>query len=626
MAVSVFNSLLGPIGTILDPITNVVSPPGGGQNSDLVSGLLGNGGIIDNLLSPVLGGGTPANVLDALTGEDGLVTNVLASLLGAGITDEDLLGSILAPQGLIGDIVSRIAASPGGSQDILDAVTGPDGLVQSLVSSLLAGGLSGEQIAGLIGANGALVDELDPVFGGLLDPLIGPDARLAAIGDLVREVTGDGGTLDPLLGNQAVLGSVGDLVQDVVALLVSSGSPGSVPGTPNDDVIDGTPGDDIIDGGDGNDVIHGGDGNDVISGGPGDDTVDGGRGNDIILGGPGNDTLHGGDGNDTVFGGDGHDIIDGGAGDDRLYGEAGNDTIRGGDGNDLLSGGAGDDTIDGGEGSDRAQYSGQRSDYTVTRHDDGSFTVTDSRAGGDGTDVLTNVELLNFSDQQVRIGVSSADVEVAHRNILRLEADPSYVAATTAEIQHGTISFDGYVESLIDTAATSTIPALVFVDFLEGQTPSHDRLDNLAAFGKTQFEAYQNFGAMDPTLGPYEALGYGMSETSAFQNKYGSLGEGAFISKAYQDVFGRAASAAQSAHFQSQIDYFQSIYAQAGIDAAQATTLAKGAVLGQMVGAAVNDEPTTQPYAALAEAFLRDASDGVVEYQTPLVGYAPEPA
>jgi Ca2+-binding RTX toxin-like protein len=76
-------------------------------------------------------------------------------------------------------------------------------------------------------------------------------------------------------------------------------------------------------------------------------------------------------------------------------------TQTGSPGNDTLSGGAGIDVLDGGLGIDTLTYSGARSNYTITATATG-YTVTDSR-GSDGTDTLTNIERLQFSDAKVAI-------------------------------------------------------------------------------------------------------------------------------------------------------------------------------------------------------------------------------
>ena len=101
-------------------------------------------------------------------------------------------------------------------------------------------------------------------------------------------------------------------------------------------------------------------------------------------------------------------------GDDNLRGNEGNDTISAGAGGDWISGGAGDDVIDGGANgsvdqwgntrTDTVQYSGEYSRYTITANSDGTVSVADSQADGDGTDTLVNVEAVSFKDRYLRLG------------------------------------------------------------------------------------------------------------------------------------------------------------------------------------------------------------------------------
>ena len=83
----------------------------------------------------------------------------------------------------------------------------------------------------------------------------------------------------------------------------------------------------------------------------------------------------------------------------------GDDRIYTGEGDDRIMGGAGDDTIDGYVGVDTAVYGGNRADYIITVPDDyvtdpffATATVQQIGGGGDGTDILTNVEFLAFAD------------------------------------------------------------------------------------------------------------------------------------------------------------------------------------------------------------------------------------
>jgi Ca2+-binding RTX toxin-like protein len=229
------------------------------------------------------------------------------------------------------------------------------------------------------------------------------------------------------------------------------------------DTLDGGKGNDKLLGGAGNDKLDGGVGNDTLNGGAGIDTMLGGDGDDyyyvdnakdvvteanknaklggndtveitytyalsasienlvlsgqknidgtgnvlsnnisgnsaanVLKGDAGDDTLVGNQGADTLFGGVGEDILSGGADDDILYGDAGDD---------FLQGDAGSDTLDGGEGIDVAIFDSVQSDYQITgsTDKDGNIQVIVKYQGhgiDDGTDVLNNVEMIKFGDDE----------------------------------------------------------------------------------------------------------------------------------------------------------------------------------------------------------------------------------
>ncbi|WP_256078347.1 DUF4214 domain-containing protein [Massilia sp. YIM B04103] len=153
-----------------------------------------------------------------------------------------------------------------------------------------------------------------------------------------------------------------------------------------------------------------------LNGTTGDDDLRGGAGDDVLEGNGGYDRLNGGDGSDTLKSGDFYDqasnlrlpdklgdVLDGGAGNDHLFGasgrdlllgDTGDDELRGGGGDDLLLGGAGNDLLDGDAGLDRAQFSGQRTGYSVAKNGEG-YTVSH----GAESDVTLGVERLVFSDR-----------------------------------------------------------------------------------------------------------------------------------------------------------------------------------------------------------------------------------
>lgn len=85
---------------------------------------------------------------------------------------------------------------------------------------------------------------------------------------------------------------------------------------------------------------------------------------------------------------------------ENAVGGTANDTLTGNDVANILTGGRGNDTIDGGDGNDIAVFSGAYANYTVVATGSGSYTITDN-VGNDGTDTLSSIELLRFSDRDM---------------------------------------------------------------------------------------------------------------------------------------------------------------------------------------------------------------------------------
>jgi Ca2+-binding RTX toxin-like protein len=86
------------------------------------------------------------------------------------------------------------------------------------------------------------------------------------------------------------------------------------------------------------------------------------------------------------------------SGDDRIAGGVRNDYLEGYGGNDTMIGGPGNDVIDGGAGWNTAVYAGNKANYTWQAGDDGTVILTDGQPGRDGSDILANVQLLQFKD------------------------------------------------------------------------------------------------------------------------------------------------------------------------------------------------------------------------------------
>jgi Ca2+-binding RTX toxin-like protein len=126
------------------------------------------------------------------------------------------------------------------------------------------------------------------------------------------------------------------------------------------------------------------------------------------------------------------DSLTGTAFNDKLDGSSGNDTLSGGAGNDTLAGGAGNDVISGGTGVDTVSEAGGRSSYTITKSGTG-YQLLDARVGADGTDIVSQVETLAFSDATLSVEYDDA-VQALYVAYFGRAADFSGLANFQAEL------------------------------------------------------------------------------------------------------------------------------------------------------------------------------------------------
>jgi subtilisin-like proprotein convertase family protein/Ca2+-binding RTX toxin-like protein len=165
-------------------------------------------------------------------------------------------------------------------------------------------------------------------------------------------------------------------------------------------------------------------------------------------------------GNDSIEGSTDVDIIDGMGGDDQLTGNGGNDTLIGGAGDDTITGGDGNDILDGGTGTDTARYSSLYSNYSVQVPGNGTITVTDL-VGNGGTDTLTNIDLLEFSDISITVDglnlvpvaiddtastLEDTPLTILASDLLANDIDGNGDMITVTSVQNaanGTVSLDG---------------------------------------------------------------------------------------------------------------------------------------------------------------------------------------
>jgi Ca2+-binding RTX toxin-like protein len=90
-------------------------------------------------------------------------------------------------------------------------------------------------------------------------------------------------------------------------------------------------------------------------------------------------------------------------------------TITGGGAIDTLTGGLGNDTLNGGGGIDTAVFAGTFANHTVTLNGSNQIVVTGINGNTDGTDTLTSIEKLQFSDATVslQVGTNNGDTLTA---------------------------------------------------------------------------------------------------------------------------------------------------------------------------------------------------------------------
>jgi hypothetical protein len=188
-------------------------------------------------------------------------------------------------------------------------------------------------------------------------------------------------------------------------------------------------------------------------------------------------------------------------------------------------------------------------------------------------------------------------VQAAYLAVNRVELNETAATAVASAIDGGVTTLAAYSQGLIAQAATTTQAAFALSSFIEGAVPTSARIDSLTAFATTQHDYYVNvLQSANAQLGAYEALGKAFaadpSTTADFAARYGALSTTDFVTTAYAQIFDVAnsiPSAAALANLVAQVEYFTSIYTQAGIPAADAALQAKGAVLGQIIGYAFTD-------------------------------------
>lgn len=325
--------------------------------------------------------------------------------------------------GTVGDISTIGSVSVEGFSGSIGPTQG------SKQAFLLAGSTTQEDIESFLRLNPGQLD-----FNGVVSPTSG-----SALGAQFNVNAGDTLTYDfDFIDAESAGGKAFNFFKDFCFATVSEAFSGQITGTKGDDNLTLDLGDNVIAGLAGDDTISTGLGDDFLDGGLGADTLDGGAGIDTIQFGSdtagisvnlttGTATDSGGSSDslsnienaigtafaDTLIGNGGANSLNGGAGNDIISGLAGSDTLNGNAGTDTLTGGEGDDLIIGNTvkfgDEDIAIYTGKFEEYTITGNNEINITVADGTSGRDGTDTLTRVEKLQFSDHTVNVGTGAND-------------------------------------------------------------------------------------------------------------------------------------------------------------------------------------------------------------------------
>ena len=153
--------------------------------------------------------------------------------------------------------------------------------------------------------------------------------------------------------------------------------------------------------------------------------------------------------------------------------------ITGNAGANVLNGMGGNDTIDGLGGTDTVVFLGRQSEYKITVNGN-TATLQDLRTGAnDGTDTITNVELVKFADATVAYGslrttavpvagsVSIADMQIVEGNA------GTQVLKFTLTRANGTAAFDVNFATSNGTATAGEdyVAASQIVRFAAGEDP-----------------------------------------------------------------------------------------------------------------------------------------------------------
>ncbi|ESQ92573.1 beta strand repeat-containing protein [Asticcacaulis benevestitus] len=336
---------------------------------------------------------------------------VVTDLVGTNGTDllQKVEDAYFAGDDTTVNLAQLLSISGTANDDVIYGTAGNDEIHGLEGDDTLIGGEGGDYLLG-----GAGDDQVN--FSGALSDY---SFRRQANGQVtVQTATGDTTTLDSVEavyfeGSQSWMS-----MTSAVGAYGTSGSDAWLAGTARSDALYGLDGDDTLAGHEGDDFIDGGSGDDQANyiGNLSDFVFNRQADGSITV----SDTT-GIEGTDRLFnvesvyfeGSQNWRLLSnlvadyGTPGDDAwLDGTVGNDLLVGLAGDDTLIGREGDDFIDGGDGSDQANYTGNRSDFSIYDAGNNTYYVMDL-VGSEGSDHLENVEAVYFDGSSTWIDLTN---------------------------------------------------------------------------------------------------------------------------------------------------------------------------------------------------------------------------
>ncbi|MDD5229619.1 MAG: calcium-binding protein, partial [Methylococcales bacterium] len=360
-----------------------------------------------------------------------------------GLAGSDTLSGGLGNDFIDGGVVNDLLSGENGD-DTLIGGDGKDTINGGSGNDKLDGGKDNDKLSGDAGN--------DTLNGGAgADTMTGGDGSdyyfVDNLKDFITEsnkvvTTGGNDTVESVLLNYTLPANVENLI--LGGIEISNGT-----GNKADNVITGNLADNYLRGDAGNDKLVGNAGVDTLDGGLGMDTLIGGEDSDVYFMNNTEDTIieteNGGDldqvnatvsfslssapnvealelSGEKATDGTGNELNnliqekEGGTVANSLSGMAGDDTLDGAGGDDTLEGGEGNDILEGGDGTDTAIYNDLQKNYQITANVDSTGVAqlvvkyvgnTDNGAIDEGEDILSDIEILQFSDGST---INAADV------------------------------------------------------------------------------------------------------------------------------------------------------------------------------------------------------------------------